>query len=334
MLAARLHSPGRMLVEDIPRPVPGPHDLLVRVEACGICGSDRHMFRGEYPTARPVTLGHEFSGIVEVAGDAVEGFSIGTRITGDPNVACGQCEFCRAGRPNLCPSLSPIGVMRDGGFAEYVLVPQGQAVDLPDGLDPRHGAFCEPVSCCIHAIDVARIPPGGSVLILGGGVIGLLMVQLARLAGARDIVLSTRQAPRRALALELDATAVADPAGGDAAIAALLPGGADVVFECAGLGETLLQATRLARRGGTVVLFGVVPEADRITISPFELLTRELRLESAWLNPLTHRRAAELIAAKSLELDRLVTRTISIDEVPGVVGAPLALGEIKVVMTR
>lgn len=334
MRAARLHAPGRMLVEDAPRPIAGPHDLLVRVEACGICGSDRHMFRGEYPTAKPVTLGHEFSGLVEAIGDAVEGFPIGTRITGDPNIACGQCEHCRAGRPNLCVALRPIGVMRDGGFAEYVLVPAVQAAVLPPDLDPRHGAFCEPVSCCLHAIDVARIPPGGSVLILGGGVIGLLMVQLARLAGAGTVVLSTRQVPRRTLALELGATGVADPADGDEAISALLPAGADVVFECAGLGETLLQATRLARRGGTVVLFGVVPQADRITISPFELLTRELRLESAWLNPLTHRRAADLIASRTLSLDRLITRTIGIEEVPQVIGAAPAFGEIKVIMTR
>lgn len=334
MRAARLHAPGRMLVEEVPRPVPGPHDLLVRVEACGICGSDRHMFKGEYPTAKPVTLGHEFSGIVEVVGEAVDGFETGTRITGDPNVACGACDFCRAGRPNLCPELKPIGVMRDGGFAEYVLVPATQAAALPSDLDPRHGAFCEPVSCCLHAIDIARIPPGGSVLIIGGGVIGLLMVQLARLAGAGTVGLSTRQAPRRALALELGATGVADPSDGDEAVAALIPGGADVVFECAGLGETLLQATRLARRGGTVVLFGVVPEAERITISPFELLTRELRLESAWLNPLTHRRAADLIAAQTLSLDPLITRTIGIDQVPQVVGAAPEFGEIKVIMAR
>ncbi len=334
MRAARLHAPGTMLVEDVPRPTPGPNDLLVRVEACGICGSDRHMFRGEYPTAKPVTLGHEFSGIVEAVGAAVDDVAVGARVTGDPNISCGQCDYCRTGRPNLCASLSPIGVMRDGGFAEYVLVPAAQAAILPADLDPRHGAFCEPVSCCIHAIDVARIPAGGSVLIIGGGVIGLLMVQLSRLAGAGTIVLSTRQAPRRALALELGATGVADAAGGDDAIAAVLPGGADVVFECAGLGETLQQATRLARRGGAVVLFGVVPEADHVTLSPFDLLTRELRLESAWLNPLTHRRAAELIASKTLALDPLITRTIGIEEVPQVIGASPQFGEIKVIMAR
>lgn len=333
MRAARLQAPGQLIVEEVPRPLPGPLDLLVRVEACGICGSDRHMFRGEFPTAKPVTLGHEFSGIVEEAGAAVDGFPIGTRLTGDPNISCSQCENCLAGRPNLCASLSAIGVHRDGGFAEYVLVPAAQAVALPAGLDPLHGAFCEPVSCCLHAIDVARIAPGASVVILGGGVIGLLMVELARLAGAGTVVLSTRQAPRRALALELGAhhavDAGADPVG---TIRALLPGGADVVFECAGVGETVRQSVAMARRGGTVVLFGVVPEGEEVLLAPFELLTKELRLESAWLNPLTHGRAAELVAVGALSLDRLITRTIRLDEVPAAIaGAPQA-GEIKLVM--
>lgn len=322
-----------MIVEDLPRPVPGPHDLLVKVEACGICGSDRHMYRGEFPTAKPVTLGHEFSGLVEEAGAEVEGFRIGTRITGDPNIACGACDDCLGGRPNLCHELSAIGVHRDGGFAEYVLVPQSQAVALPPSLDPLHGAFCEPVSCCLHAIDVARIPSGGSVVILGGGVIGLLMVELALLAGAGTVVLSTRQAPRRALALELGAHHVVD-AGADpvAAVAAILPRGADVVLECAGVGETFVQSIAMARRGGTAVFFGVVPEGEKVAVAPFELLTKELRLESAWLNPLTHPRAAELIAQGALSVDRLITRTVRLDEVPAAIGEAPRFGEIKLIM--
>jgi len=336
MRAARLHAPGRMVVEEVARPAPGARDLLVRVEACGICGSDRHMFRGEYPTAKPVTLGHEFCGLVEAVGAEVADVRVGDRVSGDPNIACGVCEACRAGRPNLCVGLSPIGVMRDGGFAEYVLVPEGQAAVLPAGLDPRHGAFCEPVSCCLHAIDVARIPPGGSVLILGGGVIGLLMVELARQAGAGAVVVATRQAPRRELALALGASHAieAGRAETDNEILSALPGGADVVFECAGVPETVTQAIRLARLGGTVVLFGVVPQDDRVQISPFELLTRELRLESAWLNPRTHQRAAALISAGALSLDRLITRTIGLEDVSGVIGAAPAMGEIKVMMTR
>jgi L-iditol 2-dehydrogenase len=332
MRAAKLIEPGQMIIVDVPKPVPGVGDLLVRVEACGICGSDRHMFRGEYPTAWPVTLGHEFAGIVEQIGLEVTGFSVGDRITGDPNIACGQCRFCREHRPNLCETLTAIGVQRDGGFAEYVVVPTGQAARLPADLNPLHGAFCEPVSCCLHAIDVARIPKGGSVLILGGGIIGLLMVELSLLAGAGTVALSTRQAPRRQLALELGATHAIDPSIGDAPIGAALPGGADVVIECAGVPETFEQSLRLARRGGAVVVFGVVAQGAPATVLPFDLLTRELRIESAWLNPLTYPRAAELIASGALALDRLITRTLSLDEVPEAIGRAPEFGEIKLVM--
>jgi L-iditol 2-dehydrogenase len=332
MRAARLIEPGRMEVVVVPKPVCGSDDLLVRVEACGICGSDRHMFRGEYPTAWPVTLGHEFAGIIEAVGPGVTGFAPGERVTGDPNIACGQCRFCREGRPNLCENLTAIGVQRDGGFAEYVLVPAGQAAKLPAGLNPLHGAFTEPVSCCLHAIDVARIPKGGSVLILGGGVIGLLMVQLALQAGAGTVAVATRQAPRRQLSLTLGATHAIDPASSDVGFEAMLPGGAEVVIECAGVPATFEQSLRLCRRGGTVVVFGVVAQGEKAVVLPFDLLTRELRIESAWLNPRTYRRAAELIASGTLALDKLVTRTITLDEVPGAIGRAPEFGEIKLVM--
>lgn len=336
MKAARLVSVGTMVLEEVARPVPGPGELLVRVLACGICGSDRHMFRGEYPTALPVTLGHEFCGTVEAVGEEVSRFSAGALVTGDPNIACGHCRYCRLGRPNLCDSLTAIGVFRDGGFADHLIVPQGQAVALPADLSPLHGAFCEPLACCLHGLDIARIGPGDSVAVLGGGVIGLLMVQLARLAGASTVVLSTRQQPRRALALELGATHAVDAARDevDAAIAGargIAPGGVDVVLECAGVAETFRQSLRIARRGGAVVIFGVMPKGEEVAVSPYDLLVKELRLESAWLNPLTHGRAAAMIASGVLELDRLITRTIGLDEVPAVIGAAPAFGEIKIV---
>ena len=168
MRSARLGQPGAMRVEDRPLPVPGQNDVLVRVEAAGICGSDRHMFRGEYPTALPVTLGHEFCGIVEAAGSAVSQVRAGERITADPNIGCGYCPACRAGRVNLCERLQAIGVTRDGGFAEYVVIPETQAIALPADLDPLHGAFSEPLACCLHGLDVAAIRPGDSVAVLGG----------------------------------------------------------------------------------------------------------------------------------------------------------------------
>ena len=157
MRALRLESVGNLFVREVDKPIPGPDDLLVRVEACGICGTDRHLFLGEFPSRPPVTIGHEFAGIVEALGSDVSGFSISDRVTGDPNIACGRCPQCTAGRINLCRELTAIGIHRDGGMADYVLLPQRQAFALPPGLDPLHGAFCEPLACCLHGIDIAGI---------------------------------------------------------------------------------------------------------------------------------------------------------------------------------
>ena len=334
MRSVRLEAIGAMALREVPRPVAGPGEVLVRVLAAGICGSDRHMYKGEYPTGRPVTLGHEFCGRVEAVGKGVTGFAGGELVTVDPNIACGTCPACRAGRVNLCANLLAIGVFRDGGFAEFVAVPAQQAFVLPEGLDPVHGAFSEPLACCLHALDVARIVPGSTVAVLGGGVIGLLMVQLARLAGAAEVVLVTRQASRRALALELGATVAVDPAAGDvvAAVRALNGRGVDVVLECAGVPETLQQGLGMLARGGALVLFGVTPAGVEVPVRPFDLLVNEIRLEAAYLNPHTHARAAAMVASGVLELDRLVTHVIGLEDVAAVVGAAPQKGEIKVIV--
>ncbi|OJF96776.1 zinc-dependent alcohol dehydrogenase family protein [Pararhizobium antarcticum] len=337
MKAVRLESIGEIFVREVEKPVPGPDDLLVRVEACGICGTDRHLLHGEFPSKPPLTLGHEFCGIVEAMGSGVTGFSLGARITGDPNISCGRCPQCLAGRVNLCHNLKAIGIARDGGFADYVIVPQKQAFEIPLTLDPVHGAFCEPLACCLHGVDMASIKAGSSVVVLGGGVIGLLTVQLARLAGATTVILSTRQQSRRALAEEIGATASVDPSAGDVieAIAGpngLVPGGVDVVLECAGVSETVQQSLRLAKSGGTVVILGVLPQGQKVEIEPFDILFRELRVLGSFINPFTHRRAADLVASGAIEIDKLISRRISLDEAPDVISAPAAAGEVKVLV--
>lgn len=337
MKAVRLEGVGNIALREVGKPAAGPDDLLVRIEACGVCGTDRHLFHGEFPCTPPVTLGHEFSGIVEAIGTGVSGFSVGDRVTGDPNIACGSCPHCNAGRINLCHNLIAIGIRRDGGFAEYVLLPQKQAFSLPKDLKPTHGAFCEPLGCCLHGLDLAQIRPGSSVAVLGGGVIGLLTVQLARLAGATTIILSTRQASRRALAEELGATATVDPSACDiidtvVGASGLMPGGVDVVFECAGVRETVEQSMRLAKAGATVVVVGVMPQGMKAEFEPFDLLFRELRVLGSFLNPFTHRRAADLIASGAIEIDKLISRHVTLEEAAAVIANPPAPGEVKVLV--
>jgi L-iditol 2-dehydrogenase len=337
MKAARLEAIGQLFVRQVDKPVPGPGELLVRVEACGICGTDRHLLHGEFPCTPPVTLGHEFCGIIESMGTQVSGFALGHRITGNPNIHCGRCDQCQQNRVNLCRNLVAIGIHRDGGFADYVLVPQSQAHLLPLSLNPLHGAFCEPLACCLHGIDMAQIKVGSSVVVLGGGVIGLLTVQLACLAGAASVVLVTRQAAKRKLAEDLGATASIDPNACElvaaiAGVEGILPGGADVVIECAGVTETVEQSVRLARSGGTVVILGVMPQGAKVVFEPFDILFRELRILGSFINPDTHARAAAMVASGVINVEPLISRTISLEESPQAITNPPLPGEVRVLV--
>ena len=182
MHATRLLATGDIRTVNLPVPTPGPGEVLVRVLAAGICGTDRHLFKGEFPCAPPVTLGHEFSGEVAVTGDGVT-LALGTRIACDPNIACGACDACLRGRVNLCARNVAIGIHRDGGLADYAVIPAHRALPIGD-LDPHHAAFAEPLACTRHGLDRGAPRPGERVPVIGGGVIGLLAVQLAASAGA------------------------------------------------------------------------------------------------------------------------------------------------------
>jgi L-iditol 2-dehydrogenase len=334
MKAIRLEAVHSLFAREVEKPRPAAGDLLVRVEASGVCGTDRHLFHGEFPCRPPVTLGHEFSGIIESVGTGVTGFAEGQRITGDPNISCGRCKQCHEGRVNLCRNLQAIGIHRDGGMADYVIMPEKQAFLLPSSLNPLHGALCEPLACCIHGIDFAEIKTGSSVIVLGGGVIGLLTVQLAKMAGATNVVLVTRQKSKRDLALKLGATLALDPSMKDfeAEILRETSGGSDVIMECAGVIETVEQAPRLARPGGKVVIVGVVSQGLKVTYEPFDLLFREVSILTSFLNPFTHRRAAEMIAKGYIKIDPLISRTVTMAEAPSVIAKPPAVGEVKVLI--
>lgn len=333
MKAVVLDSVNKIEIRQVPVDELKTGEVLVKIEAAGICGSDRHILHGTYPANYPVILGHEFSGIIESAPTS-SNFKVGSRVNINPNIACGNCKYCAVGIVNLCVSNWAHGVNRNGGLANFTAVPESQLFELPLHLDPRFGALCEPLACCIQGIELAEIKPGDSVAIIGGGIIGQLMVQLVKLAGGGVVLLSTRQKFRRDIAETIGATHTIDPSdlnSNDQFIGprGVSPGGFDVVIECVGTSQTLQQSLDIVRSGGTVILFGVMPQDEKFEISPFDLFVRQVRLQGVFTGSMVHEKAANMISEGILTLDPLVTHVVSLDDVPHILsGNPLA-GEVK-----
>jgi L-iditol 2-dehydrogenase len=297
MRAVRLQAVGRIEAVEVPDPVPSTGEVLIRVQAAGICGTDRHLFKGEFPCTPPVTLGHEFAGEVIATGQGVT-LPLGTRVTCDPNIACGTCDQCLRGRVNLCARNIAIGIHRDGGFADLAVIPAHRAIPVPN-LHPHHAAFAEPLACTLHGVDLGAPVPGERVIVLGGGVIGLLAVQLARNAGA-EVTLVTRHPAKRDLALRV--------------------------------ADTVEMAPRLTRSGGRVVILGVMPQGEKVRIEPFDLLFREIQLLHSFINPFTQGRAAAMLSAGQVDVAPLISRIIPLSEAPAAIANPAAPGEVKVLV--
>ena len=325
MKAVVLSTVDNLALADVKTPTPGSKECLVKVLACGICGTDRHIYHGEYPSAKPVILGHEFGGVIEEVGPGSK-FQVGQVVSVDPNIVCGKCLDCKEGRTAFCPDLTALGVNINGGLAEYVLTSDSQIYPVRNDLNPLHLAFIEPLACSIRGLDLANLKGGEKVAILGGGVIGLLVVQLAKLAGASEIVLVTRQKFRRDVALKIGATRVIDPINEnvDTAITNM-----DVTFECAGSVETFKQSQNITRRGGSVIVLGLTASDATLEVNPFNIVVNELRIQGSFLNPLTQARAAELVESGKLNLDILISKVVDLSGVKAILDAPPAEGDIK-----
>ncbi|MGG3005409.1 zinc-dependent alcohol dehydrogenase family protein [Geobacillus stearothermophilus] len=312
-------------------------ELLIRVKACGICGTDIHIFNGSQGSTRvnpPVVLGHEFSGEVVQVGPEVKGFQVGDRITVDPNIYCGECFYCKNGKRHLCENLTALGVNLDGGFQEYCILPYTQAYKIPEHLSFEEGAMVEPLACCLHGIDLAEIDAGETVAIIGGGTIGLLMTQLAKLRGASFIMVSEPVEKRRNLALELGANCVINPMEQTTkeVISQKYPAGFDVVIECAGNKSAIEQALTLVKRGGTVLLFSVSDVNTQISVRPFEIFYKELTIKGSFINPHTHGRAIELIASGLVNVKPLITHCFPLESIEQAIATQTSPDAIKVLV--
>ncbi len=303
MKAMRFHGVGDLRLDELTVPAPAPGEVRLRPLAVGLCGTDAHIFRGEFPSTAPVVLGHEIAGIIDAVGAGVKGLKEGDLVTVQPNTYCGACRYCRMGREHLCPNLCAYGVHMNGGFAEAMVVSARVVYRLPSSMNARLACLAEPLSCCVHGADRAAIQSGSTVLVIGAGLIGLMLTRLARLAGAGLIVSSEPQALRRARALEFGADHVVDPKqeGERQAVEATHGEGFDFVIDAVGSSATFSQAITLAARGGTILVFGCAPMTATASVQPYDIYARELTVIGSFINPYTHERAVNLLPQMGLE---------------------------------
>lgn len=327
MKSAVFYGKHNMRVEESPMPKVGAEDVLIQVKACGICGTDVHIYEGDKGAAEvtpPTILGHEFSGVVTEVGAAVTNVKVGDRVCIDPNCYCGKCDFCRNGIAHYCTDMIGYGTTVNGGFAEYCSVNQRQVYKLGDHTTFEQGAMTEPVACCLHGMDMCNIHPGSSVVIIGGGMIGLLMLQLARLAGAARTALLEPVASKRDVAKKLGADICIDPIHEDvkAAFASAGMTWVNTVIECVGRTSTIEQAIDIVGNKGTVMMFGLTKPDDTISLKPFEVFQKEIELKASYINPYTQKRALELIDSGRLDVSSMVYAVEGLDHLADILAKP------------
>lgn len=322
-------APGKGGICSLEKKAPGAKEVQIRVRYCGICGTDMNIWRGTDRAEKNIVLGHEFCGTIMESGKEITRFSTGDRVGVDPNIPCHSCEFCRNGRINLCSNLKALGVDINGGFEEFCIVPEDQLYKIPDRMSWEDAALMEPVACALNGIERAGIRIGDDVLILGGGPMGLLMVQLAAMKGAGRVILCEKTACRRKIGREVGADIVLEDLERYAEICGPGP---DVVIECIGKPETQEKALEIVKKGGRAVLFGD-GDMNRTYKIPSQLFyAKELTVSGAALNPFTHEAARRIISSGKMRLKPMVSSVISLDELPGVLTRGYGPEDIKILV--
>jgi L-iditol 2-dehydrogenase len=316
---------GQLEIREAAVPDPPAGQVLLRVLACGVCGTDHHIYEGDLTdgVVPPVVLGHEIAARVEAVGDGVEALSVGQFCAVDPVIGCGGCEMCRAGRPNLCDMITVIGYRMDGGFAQYLLAPASKVVPMDESVGPAGGVLCETLACVINGYDRLGFRAAASAMVLGAGTVGLLWAQLLKRSLCSKLIQTEVVAFRREKAARLGADVVIDPTAEDLAerVAAELADGVDFIVDATGEPAAIEQVLPLLARGGTFMVFGVCPAGSGVRIDPFELYNKEARIIASKMPPRTLGRSARLIESGFIPCDEIVTATLPLEQLAESVAA-------------
>ncbi len=327
MKAVVIEKPNEVSVKEVADPTPAPNQALIKVEACGICGTDIHVIRGEFaPTRYPIIPGHEFCGEVIAVGSEVGNLQVGDFVAVDPSLFDGTCRQCRLGRFNLCEHWNAIGVgSANGACAELVAVPAVNAFRLPADLPRNWGALVEPLSCAVHGLDQVGIRAAEDYLIYGAGTMGLLLGQLVKDSGAERLDIVDTNPKRHALAKRLGADRVATSA------AELdRPQGWDVVIDATGAVPAIEDGIRRVARGGTFLMFGVANADAKATISPFRVYNDEIKIIGSMAVLHSFERALAILAKGVIDSDAMITDRFALDDYSKAIDAFLSGRGLKV----
>jgi 2-desacetyl-2-hydroxyethyl bacteriochlorophyllide A dehydrogenase len=316
--AAYYQARRELLVRDAPDPVPGPDEVLIRVAACGICGTDQHIFDGDFFPTYPLIGGHELAGeVVALGPQSVDtGLRQGDRVAVDPSLPCGACFFCQRGQKNHCLNWNAIGVTRDGGFAEYAVAPTANVYPV-GSMSYEVAAFIEPISCVVYGLKRLRVPMGANALIYGAGPIGLLMLQLVAHGGASDVAVVDLNEAKLKVAETLGAHHVVTAEdGADDALREISPLGFDVVIDCTGVAPVVEHMFTHARNNGKLLFFGVNAPDARIAISPFDVYRKDLEILGSFALRYTFHDAFALLESGTIDVAPLLSDRFPIERFP------------------
>lgn len=316
MKAAVLEAVKKITVKnDVPEPSIGPRDVLVRAKACGICGTDVHIWEGDFFPTFPLVPGHELAGEVAKVGAEVTDLAVGDRVMVDPTVTCEDCHFCMINRQNHCLHWNAVGVTRDGGFGEYVRVPAKNCYRFSN-VSFSAAAFCEPLACVVFGQDRARIEVGSEVLVIGAGPIGQLHLQASLANGAAAVTMVDVVESKLALGKELGAAeAVVADNDLENKLRKVARWGFDVVIDATGVAGVMQSSIKYVKNGGTYLVFGVCGPNDRAEVSPFEIYRRDLTIVGSFAIRRTYDRAFKLMEHGRVKVDRLIHEAMPVEEI-------------------
>ncbi len=326
MHAVVYHGQGDVRVERVPVPACGDDELRVKIDACAVCGSDLKTFRSGNPRMKPpITVGHEFSGLIDTVGRAVRGFAAGERIVMATSISCGECAYCRRGWSNLCVSLNPMGFSYPGGMAEYVIIPaiairNGHVVKVPAGVPAVHACLAEPLSCAVNAVELCGVQPGDTVVVIGAGPMGIMNVYAAREAGAKTVILAQREGNRLESARRFDCDRLVNTSREDLVkVVKELTGGvgADCAIVAAPSPEPQAAAVELVRKRGAVCLFASLPVGGHVLpMDSRRIHYGELRVIGASDSTAAHvSRAAAMLGRPGFPAGRLASHVLPLEAV-------------------